>query len=88
MIRVNFGALVLKSCLDEEENDSDDSLFQVCIWESLQNILRFCSIKFYFQPDDFCFLLKKKPEERQFYMKYKFELSDLRILYSLSSILI
>jgi hypothetical protein len=35
MIRVNFGALVLKSCLDEEENDSDDSLFQVCIWESL-----------------------------------------------------
>jgi hypothetical protein len=31
-------------------------------------------------------LLKKKSEERQFYMKYKLELSDLRILSSLSSI--
>jgi hypothetical protein len=54
MIRLNFGELLLKSCLDDDEDDSNgNSLFQV--------------------------------NERQFYIKYKLDLTDLRILYTQSS---
>jgi hypothetical protein len=32
MIRVNFGNMILRSCLDEHEDNNDTSLFQVDIF--------------------------------------------------------
>jgi hypothetical protein len=71
MIRINFGNLMFKSCLD----DVDDSV----LFKVYPNFFK----------NSFLILLNEKVKEQvRFYTKYKLELSDLRILYSDSSILI
>jgi hypothetical protein len=49
MIRAKFSELVLKSCLDDHENGSENSLFQVCITFKIREYSIFSSIKSYFQ---------------------------------------
>ena len=73
MVRVTLSNLLVKSCLDDQKDDNDNYLFQVCITK--KNCKSTC-----------IYLLKKKDKERQFYKKFKLEISDLRLVYSQPSI--
>jgi hypothetical protein len=40
MISAKFGDLVLKSCLDDHENGTENSLFQVCITFKIEKVYK------------------------------------------------
>ena len=77
MIRINFGNIILKSCLDKTDGDINRSLFKV--YQYLFNsVLKKSPL----------ISLKEKINEERFYINYKLELGDLRIVYLESSIFI
>ena len=67
MVRIGFSNLLLKACLDEEENDTDDPLFQV---DLTLNVLTGRMVS----------RCRKPLNKQHFYRKFKMELSDLRVL--------